>query len=456
MSGILLDLSRFTNGITMSQEQKNARRDLALVIVSALGAALCLYQWVALYSLRTAGTAPGCAVNESIDCAVVWNAPLSLQVQQLTGLPFPAWGLAWCFAVIGLTLPRIIRPTAQHGNRTMALRALASASSAICIGLLAYTVAITVLCPTCLLFYVVVAVVTYLAWTRRDSSPRDPLLALLQTGGWMAGAVILLVYPGMQTPLNSVTQALPTAASSGPATQTPSAAPEQMDALQNLFSTLSPEIRQLLSDALAEHRSAPLQPRPSDTRRVSFGDSTSPVHIVEWVDLMCPHCRELHGAFDELMSLAPTGWHLETRFFPLDGVCNSGIQRRTPDGTRCLAAKMLICLGESDRPAERRLRNDMFANQAKLNPEMVWNLAAQYASDTGALRSCIDSPQTINQLTEDIAYANSHGIEGTPFTVINGRAAPAIPAVLYTLILTAGNLNHPTLQTLPPPRPMRR
>ncbi len=440
----------------MSQELKNARRDWMIVIAAALGAALCLYQWVALYSLRTAGTAPGCSVNDAVDCAVVWNAPLSLQVQQLTGLPFPAWGLAWCFVIIGLTLPRIIRPSGRHGNRTLALRILASAAAAICVGLLVYTLMIKVLCPTCLMFYVVVAVVTYFAWSRGDASPRDPLLALLQTAGWMAGAVVLLIYPGMQTPLSLATQTLPPVASAAPAAsaQPPTAGPT--DPLTRLFSSLNAEVKQLLSNALAEYRAAPMQPRATDPRRVTFGDPNSPVHIVEWIDLMCPHCRELHSALDEIMSLAPVGWSLETRFYPLDGVCNAGIQRRTPDGTRCLAAKMLVCLGDADRAAELRLRSDFFASQSKLNPNLLWELAAKQSTDINALRGCVDSADTANRIAEDIAYANGHGIQGTPFTVINGRAAPAVPAVLYTLILTGGTLDHPALQMLPPPQPMQQ
>ena len=443
----MLDSSFLAAGAGMNLNTSNTRRDWITVVGAAAGAAVSLYQWVALYTLRTSGETPGCAVNETLNCADVWNSALSIQIQTLTGLAFPAWGLAWSIAVLALVLPRTIYPSGAHGNRTVALRLLSTTAAVACIALLGYSLSIGVFCLTCILFYVCVAVVTFFAWRRSDPSKKDFLMAILHSAGTLAIAIILLVYPSTQIPL-PVSQLSLTAAQQPKATGSITAT----DPLSSLFATLSPEVKQILSDALNEYRNAKPVPRNVDTGRVSFGDPTSPLHIVEWVDLMCPHCRNLHGAFEEFKTLAPSGWHLESRFYPLDGTCNKDIERRTEDSARCVGAKILICLGDTNRADENKLRTAFFDNQADFTTAKAWQLAGTYSGDVNKLRQCVDDERTQKTLDEDIAYADSHNIEGTPLVVINNRAAPALPALIYTLILTSGKTDHPALRTLPPPR----
>lgn len=431
----------------MNLETINTRRDWFTVVGAAAAAAVSLYQWVALYTLRMSGETPGCAVNETLNCTDVWNSSLSIQIQTLTALPFPAWGLVWSFAVLALVLPRAIYPSSTHGNRTVALRLLSSIAAVACVALLGYSFSIGVFCLTCILFYLCVAVVTFFAWRRDDPSKKDFLMAFMHAVGTPAIAIILLVYPSTQTPLPAT--GLPITAAQQPTAADASSA---TDPLSRLFAALSPEVRQILSDALNEYRNAKPIPRSVDPGRISFGEPTSPVHIVEWVDLMCPHCRNLHGAFEEFKTLAPSGWHLESRFYPLDGACNKDIERRTEDGARCVGAKILICAGEESRTSENALRTAFFDNQEVFTTAKAWQLAESHSSDISKLRQCVEDMNTQNILDEDIAYANAHNIEGTPLVVINNRAAPALPALIYTLILTSGKTDHPALQTLPPPR----
>ena len=53
----------------------------------------------------------------------------------------------------------------------------------------------------------------------------------------------------------------------------------------------------------------------------------------------------LHETMKEIAKSVPPGlFSVDARHFPLDGFCNSGVQRKSPDGARCIGAKAQICM----------------------------------------------------------------------------------------------------------------
>lgn len=413
-----------------------------LLGLGLIGCALSLYQWIELVQIRTGGATPFCSISATIDCAAIWNAPLSIWLQQHTGLPFAAWGLAYSLVCLALALRLwFISDKQPIANVVLSLRIVTGLGGMIALGLLGYSVSLGIFCPTCVLFYIFVGATVFVAY-KLLSNGGDWMVAGLHSAGWLAASLLILVYPGAKTPLQDVSQAaLPQI--SGPADTSP---------LAKFIQALEPSARQALSDALAVHKSAPQIIKPIARQRLTFGAENSPVHIVEWLEIRCPHCKNLHTAMAEIQRLSPPGsFSEETRYFPLDSECNTNIERTDGSGVSCLAAKILICIKD---PIEgHNIRASFFEEQKTLSRDRIWDIAATNEEKRHNLEACISTPATANELKNDIDYAIEHNLEGTPMVVVNDRKAPALPLLIYSLILANGKVSDPAFAQLPPANP---
>ena len=420
---------------------------LIVIALSAIG--LGLYQWYALFQLRVSGVVPACAASERIDCASVWNSPFADLAHHYTGLPFAGWGVAWGLIVLILSVIFLLRLRGARASDDVisALRITVAIGVALSAVLLIYSVALGVFCPTCILFYVAVAAAAFLVYRRLAVRQAQWGSAFMHGGGWLLVVYGLLLYPGLQTPhqqreafaLQSLEPAKTDADLAG-------------DPLAEFIRTLSPQAQQILSDARGIYRAAPYIDTPLDKHRVIFGNPHAPVHLTDWIDIRCPHCRNLDEALQEIRGATPpNSWSEEARHFPLDRECNRNIQHSDGSGVACLAAKLLICLASS--PRGDAVRTALFEHQRGLNVEQIWRIAAPNTEQRAALEQCVTSSNTAAALQRDIQLAVRHGIEGTPLVVINGRQAPAFPPFIYAMIIAAGNSNAAGFQVLPPPRP---
>ena len=236
------------------------------------------------------------------------------------------------------------------------------------------------------------------------------------------------------------------AANSAPAAPTP-----QSDPLADFLRSLEPRLQQAMSDSLLIYRNAPRITKAVDKQRVIFGETTAPLHLIEWTDIRCPHCKHLEEALTEIRRVAPPGsWNEEARHFPLDSECNPHAQRSDGSGVSCLAAKLQICLA-GDAKKFNRVRSTLFKEQRTLTRDRIWQIPTSDARQRKKLETCVKSPQTAKTLREDIDYAIQHKLEGTPLVVINNRKATALPAMIYTMIMVMGRDNDPGFKVLPPP-----
>ena len=263
----------------------------------------------------------------------------------------------------------------------------------------------------------------------------------LLTGQILPAIVLLLAFCGF-SPAALATESAPAA----PAATTP-----QSDPLADFLRSLEPRRQQEMSDSLLIYRNAPRIIRAIDKKRVVFGGTTAPLHLIEWTDIRCPHCKSLEEALTEIRRITPAGsWSEEARHFPLDSECNPHAQRSDGSGVSCLAAKLQICL-VGDQKEFSRVRNTMFKEQRTLTRNRIWQIATSDAKRRKTLETCIKSPQTAKTLREDIDYAIQHKLEGTPLVVINNRKATPLPAMIYTMIMVMGRDNDPGFKVLPPP-----
>lgn len=425
------------------------RYSIALIVLSLAALAVTLYQWIELAVMRGGGSAPLCTLSATFDCAGVWNSALSENVHRYTGIPIAGWGVAW--SVVTLILSGLLWQRARRSQTTaeavLALRLVTGAGALIAVLLLGYSAALQVYCPTCIVFYVLVWVSAYLAFFKLKPESTGWGQPVLLTGGVLVVTLAALIYPGLRTPV----QDLSTAPLSAVAQETGVATPvAQKSPLEQFLASLPPGVQQATSASLDIYRHAKSIPAMPDPKRVSFGPALAPVHLVEWTDIRCPHCKNMEQALQEIQRITPAGsWTVESRHYPLDTQCNPHALR-DGGGVSCLAAKVQICLHGS--PEFARVRGAMFAEQDSLSIERIWKIAS--GDDAGkrrALESCVNSPETGNVLRQDIELAEKHGIEGTPLIVINGRRGTAVPAFMYSMILAEGDSNDPAFAVLPPP-----
>ncbi|HHM04930.1 MAG TPA: hypothetical protein ENJ19_04195 [Gammaproteobacteria bacterium] len=418
------------------------RTNRALILLALTAIALGLYQWWELYQLRSDHLTPACSLSEQFDCAAVWNSPLASALHRFTGIPFAGWGVA--FGVAVLLLGGLLAVEARHSrgdSLRLALRLTTTVGTVICVALFLYSVALERYCLTCALFYVLVIITTVLAYRLPQPAAPPWGRAIAQATGATAVALALVLYPGLRTPHPA------------PAlTPLPALNDREADPVAQYLLSLAPEMRQQISDVRAAYLTAPKIDRPAEPSRLVFGRPEAAVHLIDWVDIRCPHCAHLEQALGEIRRVTPADlWNEESRHFPLDSECNPYVSRSDGRGVACLAAKVLICLAPS--PKVNAVRHGLFQQQRRLSTGKIWKIATAGTEERQTLERCTNSSATAAALREDIEYAVQHHIQGTPLVVINGRQALNFPPFILALIIAQGNAQAAGFSVLPPPGP---
>ena len=399
------------------------------------------FLWLKLAEAQ-AGVPVTCALGGSGSCSELWASGFARGVHAWSRLPVAGWGVLWsCVALLLPGAAVLVRDPRSRGLAWSATLCTALVGLASVVGLLAVSAALRALCIDCALIYVLVGAYGVLVAREAlrlgpQSLGRGALVAALGA----AGAYLVLLYPAARTPFAALelpVSAAPTAAS-----------PDE--ALGRFLQAIGESGRQRLSNALAAHRVS--EARPLRPPRGLIGSPQAPVRFTEFADLLCSHCADLNSALGELRASVPEGsFALEPRYFPLDGRCNRLLDPAPGEPTRCVAAKVMICV--AGRPEASVLGDRLYAEQRTLTPERVHALAAEVLPGVD-LRSCVDAPETADQLRDDIAWAEEHKIEGTPLMLLNGKPVPALPPLLYALILAGGDAEHRLFaEQLPPAQP---
>jgi serine/threonine-protein kinase len=429
---------------TPSTPTRPSAAALATLLGSAAAlAGLAIYQWSELLVVRAGGT-PACAVNETLDCAAVWNSPFAGRVHEFLGMPVAGLGLLW--GLTALVLPLLLVVQQRKGTDVnaflTAIKLWAGAGLLATVTFIAASAAAKAVCLTCLGTYALAITYGVGAFKLLPKPAWPDTRYLVPGGAWAlviaAPLFVVLLYPGARTPKS--TSKVKVAGVDATATT------EQLEAW---MASLSPQDK--LQAAYA--RSVYLNSKPRDVSafpvRTRIGPADAPIRLVEFTDVLCGHCRMFEQLLGQLLALAPNRISVEPRYFPLDAECNPEVQHSAKDGLRCLGAKAQLCLEQ--HPDFMTLRHELFEHQASLTPDFVFQLAAKAGMGKDALLACVNSPETQKRLEQDIAYGKAYGIEGTPLVLINGREAPPAPGFLIPLVLSNGDANAPIFNQLPPP-----
>jgi protein-disulfide isomerase/uncharacterized membrane protein len=150
----------------------------------------------------------------------------------------------------------------------------------------------------------------------------------------------------------------------------------------------------------------------------SIGRTDAPIQIDEFTDFQCPFCGKAHHVIMELLVEYPDKIHLTHRDYPLDVQCNPYLKKPFhPDA--CKASLYARCAAQQDlfRPMEELL----FGNRFKLQKSDLGKHAEQIGCDMNQFHQCLEDPETMRALLEDIHEAKRRGIDGTPTFYVNGK-----------------------------------
>ena len=424
----------------MTTDSRISPNALSLLLVTSVAESLLsLYQWMELLVVRGGGTAI-CAINETVNCAAVWNSDFASRVQTSIGMPVAALGLVWGLTAFGVTvvLSRRVASGADATGPIAAAKLWGALGALSCVTFGVASLKIAALCLTCLGTYALTVGFAL------------PALALLP-GGLPSGATLrpaltwvavlgvpiflILLWPGSQTP-----KATSTALSERPREQE----------VEKFFASLPWAEAQAAADARATWRASPVADPTHFPPHQRYGPPDAPVKIVEFTDVLCPHCRILLATLENLKKAVPAAnVSIEPRYFPLDGECNPKVAQSLNDGVRCLGAKAQICLEGS--PQYWALREELFDNQNGLTKEKILEIASK-GMPLEKLEACVAAPETQARINEDVGYALLFNPKGTPIVVLNGRSTEPSAPFLYGMAMAKGDADSKYFAKLPPPR----
>jgi len=154
--------------------------------------------------------------------------------------------------------------------------------------------------------------------------------------------------------------------------------------------------------------------------RATKGPSDAPIHIVEFADVECPHCRTLFETINEVQAARPDQVRVTFMHFPLDQSCNPAVQREFHRNA-CWLAAVADCADRQGRFFE--VLGELFAHHRGLSRDAILGRVAGLGLglDMDALRACVDDDATRARILSDIEEGMSLGVRGTPVFFVNGH-----------------------------------
>jgi protein-disulfide isomerase len=156
------------------------------------------------------------------------------------------------------------------------------------------------------------------------------------------------------------------------------------------------------------------------------GPEKSPVTIVEFSDLQCPHCKEAQPVVEKLLGDEPTA-HFVFQQFPLP-----------MHNWAAKGAAYADCIGRSSKDAFWKFIQGSYDDQSNIteaNADEKLTAIADKAGAKGAdVAACAAKPDTKTRVDQSVALGQSVGVTGTPTLFINGRRIGNVTGTPYEIL----------------------
>lgn len=140
----------------------------------------------------------------------------------------------------------------------------------------------------------------------------------------------------------------------------------------------------------------------------SKGPATAKVHVVEFADYQCPHCKHMAEPMRKVMEK----YKGKVKFTFMDYPIN-------PSGISTVVAHGAVCADQQKKYWEYHYL--AFEKQSSLSKDSPSAFAKELKLDEAAFKKCLDAPETAAKVAASKAEGEKAGITGTPTVFINGR-----------------------------------
>jgi len=156
----------------------------------------------------------------------------------------------------------------------------------------------------------------------------------------------------------------------------------------------------------------------------SQGKADAPVTVVEYSDFQCPFCLRVMPTLKELRAKYGDKMRLVWKDFPLTQIHPQAF----------VAAQAGNCAREQGKFWE--YHDQLFGNQAALQPEFLKKYAAAIGLDADKFNACLDTAKYESRVQGSIGIGTRLGINSTPTVYVNGRMVNgAQPIEVFTQII---------------------
>jgi len=159
---------------------------------------------------------------------------------------------------------------------------------------------------------------------------------------------------------------------------------------------------------------------------VSRGPDKSPVTIVEFSDLQCPHCKEAQPVIEKLLAAEPNARFVLQQYpLPMHNWAAKG-------------AAYADCIGRTSREAFWKFVQATFDDQANITDSNADEKLTQIADKSGVkgadMAACAAKPETKTRVERSLSLGQEVGVTGTPTLFINGRHISNVTGMPYEVL----------------------
>jgi protein-disulfide isomerase len=158
----------------------------------------------------------------------------------------------------------------------------------------------------------------------------------------------------------------------------------------------------------------------------SRGPAQSPVLVVEFSDLQCPHCKVAQPTLEKLVADEPN-MRLVFQNFPLPS-----------HDWASKGAAYADCVGRASTDAFWKFLQGTYDAQAEITAATVDEKLTAIADKAGVkgsdMAACAAKPDTIARVEKSVALGRSVDVNSTPAIFINGRKIGSIEQLPYDIL----------------------
>ena len=156
---------------------------------------------------------------------------------------------------------------------------------------------------------------------------------------------------------------------------------------------------------------------------ISRGPKDSPITVVEFSDLQCPHCKDAQPILEKLMGDEPTARFVFQQF-PLPSH-NWAVK----------GAAYADCVGRSSPDAFLKFVQATFDEQANITESNADEMLTAIADKTGTkgadIAACAAKAETKSRVDKSVELGQEVGVNATPTVFVNGRKIGNVVGLPY-------------------------